>query len=216
MIGAGLLARNAVARGLRSKPWVKTSLAPGSPGGHRVSGPARACRTTSTPSASIWWAIGCTTCIGNSGPLPEPISAGVNDNDMVAACSVLSGNRNFEGRVNPDVRPTTWPRRRWWSPTRWPASMQTRTGHQRAAGRGLRRPAGLSRRHLAELHGRSPSLIEAGSTVDAGDVRHRATPTCSRATITGTADRASATGRDLRLGRIGLHLRAATHPISRA
>ena len=70
------------------------------PGGHRLSRDAPACRTTSTRSASTSSAIGCTTCIGNSGPLPEPISAAIDDGDLVAA-AVLSGNRNFEGRVNP-------------------------------------------------------------------------------------------------------------------
>ncbi len=102
MIGAALLAKNAVERGLTSRPWVKTSLAPGSKvvmdyferaglipyleklGFHLVG-------------------YGCTTCIGNSGPLPEPVSAAVNEADL-AVVSVLSGNRNFEGRINPDVK----------------------------------------------------------------------------------------------------------------
>ena len=69
------------------------------PGGRRISRASRGCRRTSTSSASIWSAIGCTTCIGNSGPLPPEISKAINDNDLVAA-AVLSGNRNFEGRVN--------------------------------------------------------------------------------------------------------------------
>ena len=96
------LARNAVERGLKVKPWVKTSL-----------------RREARSSRSIWRAaglqkpldklgfnlvgFGCTTCIGNSGPLPAPVSKTINDHDLVAA-SVLSGNRNFEGRVNPDVQ----------------------------------------------------------------------------------------------------------------
>jgi aconitate hydratase len=102
MIGAALLARKAVERGLSAKPWVKTSLAPGSKvvmdyyekaglvpyleklGFHLVG-------------------YGCTTCIGNSGPLIEEVSAAVNSADL-AVVSVLSGNRNFEGRINPDVR----------------------------------------------------------------------------------------------------------------
>jgi aconitate hydratase len=102
MLAAGLLARNAVDRGLASKPWVKTSLAPGSKvvmdyyeragllpyleklGFHLVG-------------------FGCTTCIGNSGPLAPEISQAIDDNDLVVA-SVLSGNRNFEGRINPDCR----------------------------------------------------------------------------------------------------------------
>src|SRR5690606_10166542 len=102
MIGAALLAKNAVEKGLTRKPWVKTSLAPGSKvvtdyyeraglvpyleklGFHLVG-------------------YGCTTCIGNSGPLAPEISAAVEEGDLVV-CAVLSGNRNFEGRINPDVR----------------------------------------------------------------------------------------------------------------
>ncbi len=102
MLAAGLLARNALQKGLVSKPWVKTSLAPGSMvvteyleragliddleglGFHNVG-------------------YGCTTCIGNSGPLPAEVSAAINEHDLVAV-SVLSGNRNFEGRINPDVK----------------------------------------------------------------------------------------------------------------
>ncbi|GJE46110.1 aconitate hydratase AcnA [Methylobacterium soli] len=102
MIGAGLLARNAVARGLRSKPWVKTSLAPGS----QVVAEYLESAGLQKPLDALGFNLvgfGCTTCIGNSGPLPAPISKAINDNDVVAA-AVLSGNRNFEGRVNPDVR----------------------------------------------------------------------------------------------------------------
>jgi aconitate hydratase len=102
MIGAGLLARNAVAKGLRSKPWVKTSLAPGS----QVVGEYLEKSGLQEPLDALGFNLvgfGCTTCIGNSGPLPEAISKAINDNDVVAA-AVLSGNRNFEGRVNPDVR----------------------------------------------------------------------------------------------------------------
>ncbi|WP_375409859.1 aconitate hydratase AcnA [uncultured Methylobacterium sp.] len=102
MIGAGLLARNAVAKGLRSKPWVKTSLAPGS----QVVAEYLEKAGLQQPLDALGFNLvgfGCTTCIGNSGPLPAPISKAINDNDVVAA-AVLSGNRNFEGRVNPDVR----------------------------------------------------------------------------------------------------------------
>ncbi len=102
MIGAGLLARNAVAKGLRSKPWVKTSLAPGS----QVVGEYLDKSGLQESLDALGFNLvgfGCTTCIGNSGPLPAPISKAINDNDVVAA-AVLSGNRNFEGRVNPDVR----------------------------------------------------------------------------------------------------------------
>jgi aconitate hydratase len=102
MIGAGLLARKAAARGLASKPWVKTSLAPGS----QVVGEYLAASGLQKDLDALGFNLvgyGCTTCIGNSGPLPEEISKAINDNDLVAA-AVLSGNRNFEGRVNPDVR----------------------------------------------------------------------------------------------------------------
>lgn len=102
MIAAGLLARNAAKRGLKPKPWVKTSLAPGS----QVVGEYLARSGLQTDLDAVGFNLvgyGCTTCIGNSGPLPEPISETVGHNDLVVA-AVLSGNRNFEGRVNPDVR----------------------------------------------------------------------------------------------------------------
>jgi aconitate hydratase len=102
MIGAGLLARKAVALGLKVKPWVKTSLAPGS----QVVGEYLAKSGLQKDLDKLGFNLvgfGCTTCIGNSGPLPAEISAAINDHDLVAA-AVLSGNRNFEGRVNPDVR----------------------------------------------------------------------------------------------------------------
>jgi aconitate hydratase len=102
LIGAGLLARNALERGLDVKPWVKTSLAPGS----KV---VTQYLTQSSLLASLEGlkfnvvGYGCTTCIGNSGPLAEPISKAIADGSLVAV-SVLSGNRNFEGRISPDVR----------------------------------------------------------------------------------------------------------------
>jgi len=102
LIGAGILARNALAKGLSVKPWVKTSLAPGS----QVVTDYLAKAGLQDDLDALGFNIvgyGCTTCIGNSGPLAEPISDAINENDLVA-CSVLSGNRNFEGRVNPDVR----------------------------------------------------------------------------------------------------------------
>ncbi|MEM9221014.1 MAG: aconitate hydratase AcnA [Pseudomonadota bacterium] len=102
LITAGLLARNAIAKGLKSKPWVKTSLAPGS---QVVTDYLQKTGLQQDLDALGFQLVGygCTTCIGNSGPLPEKISKTINENDLVA-CSVLSGNRNFEGRVNPDVR----------------------------------------------------------------------------------------------------------------
>ncbi|MGK8556885.1 aconitate hydratase AcnA [Nocardia gipuzkoensis] len=102
MLGAALLARNAVNKGLSSKPWVKTNMAPGS-------------QVVSDyyEKAGLWpyleklgfylGGFGCTTCIGNTGPLPEEISKAVNDNDL-SVTAVLSGNRNFEGRISPDVK----------------------------------------------------------------------------------------------------------------
>ena len=102
LIAAGLLARNAVKRGLKVKPWVKTSLAPGSQ--VVTDYLAKAGLTLDLDALGFnLTGYGCTTCIGNSGPLPEAISAAVQKNDVVAA-AVLSGNRNFEGRVNPDVK----------------------------------------------------------------------------------------------------------------
>lgn len=102
MIGAGLLARNAVAKGLTTKPWVKTSLAPGS---RVVTDYLKQAGLTESLDALGFQLVGygCTTCIGNSGPLPEPVSKAVTEGDLVAA-AVLSGNRNFEGRVNPQVK----------------------------------------------------------------------------------------------------------------
>ncbi len=102
LIAAGLLARNAVAKGLKAKPWVKTSLAPGS----QVVGEYLANAGLQKDLDKVGFNLigyGCTTCIGNSGPLPEVISESINKNNIVAA-AVLSGNRNFEGRVNADVQ----------------------------------------------------------------------------------------------------------------
>ncbi len=102
LIGAGLLAKKARERGLKPKPWVKTSLAPGS----QVVTDYLARAGLQEHLDAIGFNLvgyGCTTCIGNSGPLPEAISKAIAEHDLVA-CSVLSGNRNFEGRVNPDTR----------------------------------------------------------------------------------------------------------------
>ncbi|WP_156296407.1 aconitate hydratase [Mycobacterium paragordonae] len=102
MLGAALLAKNAVDKGLSSKPWVKTTMAPGSQVVNDY-----------YDKAGLWPYLeklgfylvgyGCTTCIGNSGPLPDEISKAINDNDL-SVSAVLSGNRNFEGRINPDVK----------------------------------------------------------------------------------------------------------------
>jgi aconitate hydratase len=102
MLGAGLLARNAVKRGLKVKPWIKTSLAPGS----KVVTDYLDAAELQAPLNKLGFNLvgyGCTTCIGNSGPLPAPVSDAVAKGDLVVA-AVLSGNRNFEGRVNPQTR----------------------------------------------------------------------------------------------------------------
>ncbi|MDB5470800.1 MAG: acnA [Caulobacter sp.] len=102
LIAAGLLAKNALAKGLSVKPWVKTSLAPGSQVVTDYLAKAGLQKHLDALGFNLV-GYGCTTCIGNSGPLPEAVSAAIAEGDLVAA-SVLSGNRNFEGRVNPDVR----------------------------------------------------------------------------------------------------------------
>src|SRR5205814_7289381 len=102
MLAAGLLAKKAVARGLETKPWVKTSLAPGSKAVTEYLIQAGLMR----PLEQLRFFLvgyGCTTCIGNSGPLPPEISKTIADHELVV-CSVLSGNRNFEGRVHAEVR----------------------------------------------------------------------------------------------------------------
>ena len=119
MVAAGLLAKNANERGLTSKSYVKTSLAPGS---KVVTEYLDKAGLTPHLEALGFHTVGygCTTCIGNSGPLPEPVREAIHEADIVAA-SVLSGNRNFGGRIGPDVRANFWRRRRWWWHTRWRA-----------------------------------------------------------------------------------------------
>jgi aconitate hydratase len=102
MMAAGLLARKAVAKGLKSKPWVKTSLAPGSKVVTEYFDKAGLTADLNGLGFDLV-GYGCTTCIGNSGPLDADISAAINENDL-AVTAVLSGNRNFEGRINPDVK----------------------------------------------------------------------------------------------------------------
>ncbi|MGQ0663686.1 MAG: aconitate hydratase AcnA, partial [Pseudomonadota bacterium] len=102
MVAAGVLARNAVAKGLKAKPWVKTSLAPGS---QVVSDYLAKAGLQAALNAAGFYLVGygCTTCIGNSGPLAEPIARAIEEADLTV-CSVLSGNRNFEGRVHPQCK----------------------------------------------------------------------------------------------------------------
>ena len=185
MIGAGLVARKARAQGLNRKPWVKTSLAPGS---QVVSDYLEASGLTEDLDALGFNLVGygCTTCIGNSGPLPETISKAIADADLVA-CSVLSGNRNFEGRVNPDCRANYLA-----SPPLVVAyalagdmniDITTRAARHRAD-----RQAGLPQGHLAE-----PARDRRARRAD-GDARSRSgasTPTSSRATTSGARSRSS-------------------------
>jgi len=102
MLGAGLLARNAAAKGLKVQPWVKTSLGPGS---RVVTDYLNKAGLMDDLEALGFYVVGygCTTCIGNSGPLPEPIGNAIRENDLVA-CAVLSGNRNFEGRIHANIK----------------------------------------------------------------------------------------------------------------
>jgi aconitate hydratase len=102
MLGAGLLAKNAIERGLSTKPWVKTSMAPGS---RVVTGYLEGAGLMPYLEKLGFHVVGygCTTCIGNSGPLPDPVAAAVDEHDL-AVVSVLSGNRNFEGRIHPQVK----------------------------------------------------------------------------------------------------------------
>ncbi|MFT7288881.1 MAG: aconitate hydratase [Halieaceae bacterium] len=102
MIGAGLLAKKAIARGLQRKPWVKSSLAPGSKVVTEYLNKAGLQEPLDTLGFNLV-GYGCTTCIGNSGPLPEPVAQTIAANDLVV-CAVLSGNRNFEGRIHPLVK----------------------------------------------------------------------------------------------------------------
>jgi aconitate hydratase len=102
MMGAGLMARNAVAKGLKVRPWVKTSLAPGSQVVTEYLRDAGLLRDLEEIGFGVV-GYGCTTCIGNSGPLPDEVSAAIETGELLV-CSVLSGNRNFEGRVHPEVQ----------------------------------------------------------------------------------------------------------------
>ena len=153
MVAAGLLAAKAAERGLRPPSYVKTSLAPGS----RVVTDYLERAGLLAPLASLGFDLvgyGCTTCIGNSGPLPAEVAAEVEGREL-AVCAVLSGNRNFEGRIHPQVRRRPSPRRRWWSPSRWRGRWTSTSPASRSAraptagrcsctrsGRALRRSAG--------------------------------------------------------------------------
>ena len=179
MIGAALLAKNAVEKGLQRKPWVKTTLAPGS---KVVSDYYE--KSGLTPYLDKLGfnlvGYGCTTCIGNSGPLIPEVSKAVQDNDL-AVVSVLSGNRNFEGRINPDVKMNYLA-----SPPLVVAyalaGLDGRRPVQRPAGPGHRRQRRVHARHLAVRRRRSrrSSPRRSPPTCSAA-----ATPTCSPATSSG-------------------------------
>ena len=150
LIGAGLLAKKAHEQGLKPKPWVKTSLAPGS----QVVTDYLAKAGLQEHLDALGFNLvgyGCTTCIGNSGPLPEAISDAINENDLVA-CSVLSGNRNFEGRVNPDVRANYLASPPLVVAYALAGSLKVDIT-ARPARHGQGRQAGLSQGHLADLGG---------------------------------------------------------------
>ena len=207
LIGAGLVARKARERGLTVKPWVKTSLAPGSQVVTDYLDKAGLQGDLDALGFNLV-GYGCTTCIGNSGPLPEPISEAINENDLVAG-SVLSGNRNFEGRVQPDVRANYLA-----SPPLVVAYALAGSMHIDLAteplGTGQRRQGRLPEGHLADLQGGRRTRPHLDHRAD---VPAAAMPTCSRATRTGRRSRSPAArpmpGSDTRPT-------CRTRPISRA
>ena len=202
MIGAGLLARNAVARGLRVAPSVKTSLAPGS---RAVTGYLEAAGLMA-PLEALGFALagyGCTTCIGNSGPLDEAVAGAVEANDLVVA-AVLSGNRNFEGRIHPLARASYLA-----SPPLVVAfALAGRVDTDLTTeplGIGHGRRTGLPRRHLAVAWRRS---ARSSARPSIRSCSARPTRRCSTATIAG--GRCRSLGRSLRLvGRLHVHREAA-------
>jgi aconitate hydratase len=131
MIGAGILAKKAVEKGLSVPAWVKTSLAPGSKVVRDYLENAGLTPYLEKLKFHIV-GYGCTTCIGNSGPLPEEVSKAIDEKDLVVA-SVLSGNRNFEGRINSEVRANYLMSRLWWSPSRSPAASTPTCAKTRSA-----------------------------------------------------------------------------------
>ena len=186
MMAAGLLARKAVAKGLTVKPWVKTSLAPGSQVVAEYLEKSGLQKDLDALGFNLV-GFGCTTCIGNSGPLPEEISEAINKNDLVAA-AVLSGNRNFEGRVNADVRANYLASPPLVVAYAIAGSMQIDVAKAAARHR-PEGPQGLSARHLADRAARSARSSARTSTSRCSP---RNTPTCSRATPTGARSRSRA------------------------
>ena len=159
MLAAGLVAKKAVERGLRRQPWVKTSLAPGSTVVTEYLEKSGLDKYLNQLQFNLV-GYGCTTCIGNSGPLPEEISEAVNEKDLVV-CSVLSGNRNFEGRINPDTRANYLASPPLVVAYALAGRMDIDLTTERARPR-RRRRAGLPERHLADDARRSTRRDRAG------------------------------------------------------
>ena len=179
MVGAGLLARKAVAKGLTVKPWVKTSLAPGSQVVAEYLDKSGLQKDLDKLGYNLV-GFGCTTCIGNSGPLAPEISKTINEKDLVAA-AVLSGNRNFEGRVN---------RRRARELSRLAAAgrrLCARGLDVFRSGQAAARPRQEGQEGLPQGHLADEPRDQSGHAQDASTSRcsPRNTPTCSRATRTG-------------------------------
>ena len=150
MVGAGLVARKARALGLNRKPWVKTSLAPGS---QVVTEYLESAGLMDDLEATGFYLVGygCTTCIGNSGPLPDQISAGINEHEPGGCRRCSPGTATSKAASRPTSRPTTWPRRRLSSPT--PGRDRELGPDQRADRAGPRRQRRVPRRHLADPGG---------------------------------------------------------------
>jgi aconitate hydratase len=192
LVAAGLLARNAHARGLKSKPWVKTSLAPGS---RVVTDYLTKGGLLKDLEALGFYTVGygCTTCIGNSGPFKPEISEAVRVGDVVA-CSVLSGNRNFEGRVHPEIKMNFLASPPLVVAMRWPAAWTSISPPSRLGTGKDGKPV-----YLKDIW---PSAKDVAAAVAPRWTRRcsrRATPMCSRAMPTGRDQ--DPEGKDLRLGR---------------
>jgi aconitate hydratase len=198
MMAAGLLAKKAVEKGLTVKPWVKTSLAPGSQVVAEYYEKSGLQKSLDALGFNLV-GFGCTTCIGNSGPLPEEISEAINKNDLVAA-AVLSGNRNFEGRVNADVRANYLASPPLVVAYAIAGSMQIDVAKRRSA------PTRRAARSICATSGRRAARSRRSSARTSTSRCSRAnTATCSRATPTGARSRSRAA--DLQVGR-PFHLRA--------
>ena len=184
LIGAGLLARNANRLGLKQKPWVKTSLAPGSQVVAEYLDKSGLQKELDQIGFNLV-GFGCTTCIGNSGPLPAPISKTINDKGLIAA-AVLSGNRNFEGRVSPDVQANYLA-----SPPLVVAYALAGTVHQGPDHRAARRGPATASRSSSRTSGRPSQEIEEFIAEERHPraVRAANMPTSSRATRTGRRSR---------------------------